>query len=473
MREFGTAMSPATVVGIVGEWPGFREMGIAIDGCEVRKVRPKKHGGLEVEYRFDLVNSGHAHLAQVAPGTRFKATALGEYYEDDQGEKEYVKLLESLNGRAHLFADAKLRGFTLLFADLSLKGFGIYDAEHRLLLHSPLAGTRMRGLQVALDPEAMMPILGAYLPAGAGYPLASGQESLRRCSVEILRCKPGKKRCTLRYRLEIVSALDGQTRLRSLVGKVYDDKDQAERIFTVMRELTRRGFGPDAPDGIRIPQPLGYIDRLRMVLMEDVAGTPLRDRLASPQLADHLQAEARALAKLHQSPVQTDKERDANDRISELKRAVSDLTEARPELEQAFDGCLRQIKHLSDHLPTHEPVLVHGSLTPKEVLLDGDALTMVDLDTIALADPALDVGDVLAHIRWSGLQLGWPADLARSHAMTFLSAYREEIAAALMQRIDFYYRSCLLRIACRVSLRPKWQDLTDAFLAAVTEGYPF
>ncbi len=240
-----------------------------------------------------------------------------------------------------------------------------------------------------------------------------------------------------------------------------------------MRELTRRGFGPDAPDGIRIPQPLGYIDRLRMVLMEDVAGTPLRDRLASPQLADHLQAEARALAKLHQSPVQIDKERDANDRLSGLKQAVSDISEARPELEQAFDGCLRQIKHLSDHLPTHEPVLVHGSLTPKEVLFDGDALTMLDLDTISLSDPALDVGDVLAHIRWSGLQLGWPGDLERSHAMTFLSAYGEEIPAALMQRIDFYYRSCLLRIACRVALRPKWQHLTDALLAAATEGYPF
>jgi hypothetical protein len=98
---------------------------------------------------------------------------------------------------------------------------------------------------------------------------------------------------------------------------------------------------------------------------------------------------------------------------------------------------------------------------------------MVDLDTISLSDPALDVGDVLAHIRWSGLQLGWPGDLARSHALTFLSTYREEMAQALMQRIDFYYRSCLLRIACRVSLRPKWQHLTDALLAAVTEGYPF
>src|SRR2546425_2352645 len=155
MRGLGSAMSPATLMGIVGEWPGFREMGISIDGCEVRKVCPKKHGGLEVEYRFDLVSSGHAHLATPnfvgypAPGTRFKATALGEYYEDDQGEKEYVKLLERLNGRAHLFADAKLRGFTLLFADLSLKGFALYDAEHRLLLHSPIADTRMRGLQVA------------------------------------------------------------------------------------------------------------------------------------------------------------------------------------------------------------------------------------------------------------------------------------------------------------------------------------
>src|SRR5437899_2021085 len=141
MKISETALSPTTVARIVGQWPGFQEMGISIAGCDVRKVRPKKHGGLEVEYRFDLVNSGHA--------TPFKATALGEYYEDDEGEKEYVKLLGRLNGTAHLFADGTPRGFTLLFADSGLKGFALYDAEHRLLLYSPIAGTRMRGLQVA------------------------------------------------------------------------------------------------------------------------------------------------------------------------------------------------------------------------------------------------------------------------------------------------------------------------------------
>ena len=71
MREFGTAMSPATVVGIVGEWPGFREMGIAIDGCEVRKVRPKQHGGLEVQYQFDLSedHGARSHIV-LAKGTQ-------------------------------------------------------------------------------------------------------------------------------------------------------------------------------------------------------------------------------------------------------------------------------------------------------------------------------------------------------------------------------------------------------------------
>ena len=459
MKPFETAMSPATIMGIVREWPGFRELGISIDGCEVRKVRPKQHGGLEVQYQFDLIHGGGA-----GP---FRTTVLGEFYKDDRGEKDYLKLLEGLNGTVHLFADPRPRGFTLLFADLSLKGFALYNAEHRLWLHSLIADKKLPGLQVALDPTAMKPILGDYWPPSAGE-----EDRILRCEVEVLRYKPGK-RCTLRYRLGNVGSFGRPTGQRSLIGKIYEDEDQAERVYSAMRELTRRGFGPDATDGIRIPQPLGYIDRLRMVLMEDVAGTPLAGHLSSPQLDDHLAMVARALVKIHHCPVPIEKEWDADDQVSRLKRAVSAITAVRPDLAEALDRCLRRIKDLSDDLPAYEPVLVHGSLYPKEVLLSGRELTIVDLDKISLSDPALDVGNFLAHIVWSGLHLAWPADLERSHALTFLSTYREEIAAALMQRIDFYYRSCLLRIACRVSLRPKWQDLTDAFLAAVTEGYPF
>ena len=74
------------------------------------------------------------------------------------------------------------------------------------------------------------------------------------------------------------------------------------------------------------------------------------------------------------------------------------------------------------------------------------------------------------HIVWSGLHLAWPEEGVRSHTRTFLSAYRQEIPASLMRRIDFYHRACLLRIACRVSLRPMWQHLAIPLLAACKAG---
>src|SRR5438445_681899 len=151
MKEFETAMSPATVVGIVRQWPGLRAIGISMDGCDVRKVRPKQHGGLEVEYQFDLLKGGG--------GGPFRATVLGEFYPDDRGEKEYLNLLEGLNGTAHLSAGSRPRGFTLLFADSTLRGFALYDAAHRLLLRSPIADKKLPGLQRALDPDAMLRLL--------------------------------------------------------------------------------------------------------------------------------------------------------------------------------------------------------------------------------------------------------------------------------------------------------------------------
>ena len=46
----------------------------------------------------------------------------------------------------------------------------------------------------------------------------------------------------------------------------------------------------------------------------------------------------------------------------------------------------------------------------------------------------------------------------------------------LRVRIDFYYRAYLLRIACRVALRRKWQHLTASLLHEALEplarGHP-
>jgi Phosphotransferase enzyme family len=452
MEQVDDALSPATIVTIIEKWPHLKAREISIEGCEVRNVRRTQEGDLELEYRFKLI--------KVDTADRFKATVLARVYQDDRGKEEYTRLAESWKGKEHRFADS------------SLKGFALYLPELRLLLHSSLTDEKLKRLQIALDPEAMKPFLGAYVCPEAGRgAVPPGKKSIRRCEVYILRYKPGK-RCTLRYRVEFVDPDTCQTQQRSLIGKLYGDREEGERIFRVMRALDQRGFGGDCVDGIRIPQSFGYIHELQMLLMEDIAAPPLTDSLSSLQLGDHLQVAARALLKIHRCPLTLDREYQVEDQISSLKRAVSLAIQDSPDLAALFDSSLRSIIGQARDLPSHEPVLVHRDFHYNQVLLGSNEVTIVDFDTMCNADLALDLGDFLAHLRWKGFQIAWSEEKARSHGETFLRAYRRDLPPELMRRIDFYYRTYLLRIACRVTLRPKWRHLTVSLLNEAVTGYP-
>jgi len=181
-------------------------------------------------------------------------------------------------------------------------------------------------------------------------------------------------------------------------------------------------------------------------------------------MTEHLRIAALTLVKLHHCPLKLGREFKVADQLASLRRAVSKIVPEAPDLAGLFEESLDQIISLAPHLSPHELSLVHRDFQYNQVLIGMDRATLVDFDTMSNADPALDVGDFLAHLKWKGLQLQWSEEEARSFAETFLSAYRPDRPPELMQRIDFYYRAYLLRIACRVALRPQWQHLTASLL---------
>src|SRR6266571_1100957 len=438
MEPLDTALSPSRITAIVGNWPHLKAMGIAIEECEVRNIRPGTEGGLQIEYRFKLVNARTAD--------RFKASVVGRVYPDQRGEQEYTRLLERWKDKEQLLADS------------SLQGFALYLPEHRLLLHSSLTDEKLPGLQTALDPGAMIGLLGACLRANQPV-----EERIHRCEAYILRYKPGK-RCTLRYRLEWIDPETRATRQQSMIGKLYGDGKEGGRIFGLMQELETQGFGVNSTDGIRIPQLYGYLRELQMLLMEDIPDPTLTESFGSPHMTEHLQIAALALRKLHHCPLKPSRDFEVADQLASLRRAVSKIVPEAPDLAGLFEESLAQILSLAPHLPPHELSLVHRDFQYNQLLLGKDRATLVDFDTMSNADPALDVGDFLAHLKWKGLQLQWSEAEARSFTEAFLNAYRPDRPPELMQRIDFYYRAYLLRIACRVALRPQWQHLTASLL---------
>ena len=102
--------------------------------------------------------------------------------------------------------------------------------------------------------------------------------------------------------------------------------------------------------------------------------------------------------------------------------------------------------------------IVHGDLYENQVLVDGEALSLLDLDDLGLGDPLLDAANFSAHLLVLGTS-GPPA------ATAGILRYREELRAAFCRRLDadpaaLAWREayCLLRLASgpfRV-LHPDW-----------------
>jgi len=112
------------------------------------------------------------------------------------------------------------------------------------------------------------------------------------------------------------------------------------------------------------------------------------------------------------------------------------------------------------------PVLqrpIHGDFYAKQVLLDGEHAGVLDLDSAALGDPALDLGLFLAHLERDRLRGGPVASPALIAA--FLDGYREE-AGRVPGRLALYTAIALLRLTPDPfrHREPDWEERTARLL---------
>lgn len=116
---------------------------------------------------------------------------------------------------------------------------------------------------------------------------------------------------------------------------------------------------------------------------------------------------------------------------------------------------------LTSALP-EPPRLVHRDLHEGQVLATDGGISLIDLDTAAWAEPAIDVANVLVHL---GLRVrqGLLSESRRQAAQeAFLSGLTP--APSTLRRFDAYATAARLRLCGVYALRPRWRALAADLL---------
>jgi aminoglycoside phosphotransferase (APT) family kinase protein len=206
-----------------------------------------------------------------------------------------------------------------------------------------------------------------------------------------------------------------------LVGKLYAKPHKASTVWGVLRGLAALG-GEDA--AWRSPRPVARLAEWNLVVMEHLPGTPLRVVVCAgdpPEREERaVRLAARALAGLRRAPARDLGARSFEADQRTLERRVRKVEVLDPALARPMWALSREIAERAARLPPcREETFLHGSSSPKQLLLAGERVGVLDFDGVARGDPAIDVGTFMAGLRKYGTRWA-PAARLRELAELFL-----------------------------------------------------
>jgi hypothetical protein len=301
-------------------------------------------------------------------------------------------------------------------------------------------GSELPLLAIALDYDAMT----RHLAAHGTTILEPGATVI---DIQLLDCKPGK-RALIRYEL----AQPTQEGSTVLFGKLYADPGQLARAHQTLHTLWSEIFR--ATPACSVPQPLGILSALSMLLYVPAEGRFLDETLAGGQATEAVEQTARWLGTLHRYPLQIAKRFQLADELANLAGWAAFVGQNYPELGSLADQLLAYLQQQAALTPLSGQTPIHKDFHYRHVLVDG-GVKVIDFDELRLGDPNFD----LAHFctNWQLLayrQYGSPHRLRKLEAR-FLAAYAEETGWTPTEhagRFTYFYVYTCLKLARQLCL---------------------
>jgi Phosphotransferase enzyme family len=193
----------------------------------------------------------------------------------------------------------------------------------------------------------------------------------------------------------------------------------------------------DGKDGLTIPRPLGFDPDLGLALYAALPGTPpVFQGLPGFRATRDVM---RAILALQTLPIDADQHL-ALDELAILNDWADRTAKVFPDIARQLQGPLQRLTEDMLALQPLPPVPCHRDLHEGQILLHQDSVGLLDFDTLRLGDPALDVGNLQAHLLLAGLHGG-------TSRKAFLNAMNLAVPQLSLRRIGIWRRAALLRLA--------------------------
>jgi Ser/Thr protein kinase RdoA (MazF antagonist) len=255
----------------------------------------------------------------------------------------------------------------------------------------------------------------------------------------VVRHKPGR-RCLLLYDL---ASGNGAVHAGRLYGKTYASA-RGPRVYAQLRALAAaRACGPD----VAIPEPVAYVESLKLLLQREVPGEPIRSLLLGGDKALAVRI-AEALHELHGSSVELERRHELNDELAPLPERVEGLlATAGTSLADRARRCLELVRRSSRNPWPWRWRPIHRDLYHDQVLAGEHGISILDFDDAAMSEPAVDVANFLAHLRLLALEERAATEEVARVAAAFAARYRELDADLDPALVRFLEGATLLRLA--------------------------